>query len=51
MECKPKLLNVYMTAISTARELNQTVGEKRDLYVTLYQLEEIIKKEQESFIE
>lgn len=37
-------MNVYSAAISCARTNNQIVGEKNDFYITLWQLEEFLKR-------
>lgn len=34
----------YMEAINIARQNNQTVGEKKDYYLTLQQIEELLKE-------
>lgn len=36
-------IEIYTKAIQLANKNNQTVGEKRDLYITIEQLEQIIK--------
>ena len=37
---------LYFEATKIARQLNQVVGEKNDYYITLAQLEELIRLEQ-----
>ena len=37
-------IDVYTNAINIARENNQTVGEKNDYYITIAQLEFLIKE-------
>ena len=38
-----KIIEIYTKAIELAREKNQTIGEKNDYYITLEQLEKIVK--------
>lgn len=38
-------ITIYTEATEVARENNQTVGEKNDFYITLEQLNEILKKD------
>jgi hypothetical protein len=37
------LEEIYIKAHEVATQTNQTVGEKRNFYITLYQLEQILK--------
>lgn len=41
------LEDIYSQAISVARQTNQTIGENNNYYITLYQLEQILKVYQE----
>ena len=39
-----KLMELYTNATQTARGKNQTIGEKKDYYITLEQLNEFMKE-------
>ena len=41
-----RMERLYFEATKIARQLNQVVGEKNDYYITLAQLEELIRLEQ-----
>lgn len=41
------LEDIYSQTISVARQTNQTIGENNNYYITLYQLEQILKVYQE----
>lgn len=41
------MLEIYTQANSVAKQNKQTVGEDKDFYITLYQLEQILKSYQD----
>lgn len=47
MEDRPVFGAIYLRAMMVANRSNQTVGEKNDLYVTIEQLEAILREVKE----